>query len=47
MYRDPFFLAILAATWIGYFAYLLYIRRYFARPLVPRTRREDQSIASA
>lgn len=43
VYRDPFFIAIFAATWIGYFAFLLYIRRFFARPIVPRTRRSDQS----
>ena len=43
IYRDPLFIAMLAATWIAYFAFLLYIRRYFARPVAQRTRRGDQS----
>ncbi|HEX6177239.1 MAG TPA: hypothetical protein VF057_02680 [Thermoanaerobaculia bacterium] len=43
IYRDPLFVAMLAATWIAYFAFLLYIRRYFARPIEQRTRRDDQS----
>lgn len=46
IYRDPFFIAIVAATWIGYFAFLLYLRRYFAVQLVPRTRRADHSTFS-
>lgn len=41
IYRSPFFIAILVATWLAYFAYLLYIRRYFALGSAPRTRRDD------
>lgn len=41
VYRDPLFIGLLAATWIGYFAFLLYIRRFFAVPVTPRTRRGD------
>jgi hypothetical protein len=44
---DPLFTALVAATWIAYFGFLLSIRRYFVRPLVPRTRREDQSSVAA
>jgi hypothetical protein len=29
MYGSPFFIAWIALIWIGYFAFLLYIRRYF------------------
>lgn len=47
IYRDPLFIGVLAAAWIAYFAYILYLRRYFALPLRPRTRREDQSTFSA
>lgn len=47
IYRDPLFIAVLAATWIAYFAFLLYLRRYFARPAALRTRREDQSTYAA
>jgi hypothetical protein len=39
--RSPFFIAIIVASWLGYFAYLLYIRRYFALQTEPRTRRDD------
>ena len=39
--RSPFFIAISIATWLGYFAYLLYIRRYFALQSEPRTRYDD------
>lgn len=39
--RSPFFIAIIIATWLGYFAYLLYIRRYFALRSEPRTRYDD------
>lgn len=39
--RSPFFVAIVIASWLGYFAYLLYIRRYFALQTEPRTRRDD------
>ena len=31
------------ATWLAYFAYLLFIRRYFVFGSAPRTRREDAS----
>ena len=41
VYRDPWFLAVLGATWIGYFAFLLYLRRFFVGRLVPRTRSGD------
>ncbi|HEX9160982.1 MAG TPA: hypothetical protein VF980_04675 [Thermoanaerobaculia bacterium] len=41
VYRSPLFVTVLAASWIAYFAYLLFIRRYFAIALEPRTRRED------
>jgi hypothetical protein len=43
IYRDPLFLAILAATWIAYFAFLVYLRRFFVLRHAPRTRRGDQS----
>lgn len=39
--RSPFFIAIIIASWLAYFAYLLYIRRYFAVSTEPRTRRDD------
>ena len=39
--RSPFFVAILVASWLAYFAYLLYIRRYFALGTAPRTRHGD------
>jgi hypothetical protein len=39
--RSPFFIAIIVASWLAYFAYLLYIRRYFALQTEPRTRRDD------
>ena len=39
--RSPFFIAIIVASWLGYFAYLLYIRRYFALQSEPRTRSDD------
>lgn len=41
--RSPFFIAIIVATWLGYFAYLLYIRRYFALQSEPRTRSDDSA----
>jgi hypothetical protein len=28
-YRNPLVMTLTVATWIGYFAYLLYVRRYF------------------
>lgn len=43
IYRDPLFLAILAATWIAYFAFLVYLRRFFVLRRAPRTRLGDQS----
>ena len=43
IYRDPLFLAILAATWIAYFAFLVYLRRFFIQRHAPRTRSGDQS----
>lgn len=43
IYRDPLFLAILAATWIAYFAFLVYLRRFFVLRHPPRTRLDDQS----
>ena len=39
--RSPFFIAIVVASWLAYFAYLLFIRRYFALQIEPRTRRDD------
>jgi hypothetical protein len=45
IYRDPIFIAVLITTWLAYFAFLLYLRRYFGR-IVPRTRREDYSTFS-
>jgi len=41
IYRSPFFIAIIIATWLAYFAFLLFLRRYFAFGGAPRTRRED------
>jgi hypothetical protein len=41
--RSPFFIAIIVASWLGYFAYLLYIRRYFALQSEPRTRYDDSA----
>lgn len=46
IYRDPLFIAIFIATWIGYFAFLLYLRRFFVMDIEPRTRRTDQSTFS-
>jgi|SRR5688500_5147188 len=46
IYRDPLFLAILAATWIAYFAFLVYLRRFFILRHAPRTRTGDQSTFS-
>ena len=46
IYRDPLFISIFAATWIAYFAFLLYLRRFFAAPVEPRTRRGDHSTFS-
>lgn len=45
--NDPMFLAVLLATWVGYFAFLIYLRRYFTGRLVPRTRRDDGRQASS
>jgi hypothetical protein len=39
--RSPLFVTIVVATWLGYFAYLLFIRRYFAVRIEPRTRRGE------
>jgi hypothetical protein len=39
--RSPLFVTIVVATWVGYFAYLLFIRRYFAVRMEPRTRRGE------
>ena len=46
IYRDPLFIAIFVAAWIGYFAFLLYLRRFFVMDIAPRTRRSDQSTFS-
>jgi hypothetical protein len=46
IYRDPLFLAVFAATWIAYFAFLVYLRRFFILRHEPRTRRADQSTFS-
>ena len=35
------FAAVIVASWVAYFAYLLYIRRYFAIDTRPRTREGD------
>ncbi|HVR38343.1 MAG TPA: hypothetical protein VMU84_04555, partial [Thermoanaerobaculia bacterium] len=32
--RDPRVLALTLVTWVGYFAFLIYLRRYFAQRLV-------------
>jgi hypothetical protein len=40
IYRNPFLIAIIIATWLGYFAFLVFLKRYFGT-IVPRTRRED------
>jgi hypothetical protein len=39
--RTPLFVAVVVATWLAYFAYLLFIRRYFAFGTRPRTRQTD------
>lgn len=40
--RSGLFIAIVVATWLAYFAYLLFLRRYFGvRGTEPRTRRSD------
>lgn len=41
VYREPLFVALMIATWLAYFAFLLYLRRFFAIRLLPRTRRDD------
>jgi hypothetical protein len=41
VYHSPFFVGIIIGSWLAYFAFLLYIRRYFAFGRDPRTRRED------
>lgn len=41
IHRSGLFVAVIVATWVAYFAYLLFIRRYFALRLQPRTRRGD------
>ena len=41
IHRDPLFIAVFAATWIGYFAFLVYLRRFFVLVPAPRTRRDD------
>ena len=41
VYREPLFVALVIATWLAYFAFLLYLRRFFAIRLLPRTRRDD------
>lgn len=39
--RDPLMVALLIGTWLVYFAFLLYLRRYFIVSIRPRTRRDD------
>jgi hypothetical protein len=39
--RTPLFVAVVVASWLAYFAYLLYIRRYFALRIRPQTRQDD------
>ncbi len=39
--RDPLMIALLIGTWLVYFAFLLYLRRYFIVSIRPRTRRDD------
>lgn len=41
VYRSPFFIAIIVGSWLAYFAFLLYLRRYFVYTTSPRTRQED------
>ncbi|HEV8659422.1 MAG TPA: hypothetical protein VGS96_12450 [Thermoanaerobaculia bacterium] len=39
--RAPLLIAVVVASWLAYFAYLLFIRRYFAFGGGPQTRRTD------
>ncbi len=39
--QSSLFIAVVIAAWLAYFAYLLFIRRYFGQRLQPRTRRGD------
>ena len=41
VYREPLVIALMIATWLAYFAFLMYLRRFFAIRLLPRTRRDD------
>lgn len=45
--REPLFVALMLATWLAYFAFLLYLRRFFAVTLLPRTRRSDRAAVDA
>jgi hypothetical protein len=42
VYRDPMVIGAFIGTWLAYFAFLLYLRRYFVTGLQPRTRLSDQ-----
>jgi len=39
--RDPMVIGAFMGTWLAYFAFLLYLRRYFTGSIEPRTRRSD------
>ena len=41
IYADPLFIGAMLTTWLAHFAFLLYLRRYFALAVAPRTRRND------
>lgn len=41
IYRDPMVIGAFIGTWLAYFAFLLYLRRYFVAGLAPRTRHSD------
>ena len=41
IYADPLFIGAMLTTWLAHFAFLLYLRRFFALGIAPRTRRDD------
>ncbi len=41
IYGEPLFVGVLLTTWLAHFAFVLYLRRFFAVRRLPRTRRED------
>ena len=44
LYRDPMLWLPIGATWLGFFLFILWLRRYFVRP-GPRTRAGDVTTA--